>query len=79
MSLEMKNKRYLVTHHMTYETFMYLVKKLKTFIKSRIIMFIKHRQSFGLVLCWFVHEVNTNITTNRINVKILIMHKYVDF
>jgi hypothetical protein len=41
MNLEMKNKKYLVTHHMTYETFMYFVKKLKPFIKSKIIMFIK--------------------------------------
>jgi hypothetical protein len=40
-NLEMKDRKYLFARCMTYGTFMYLVKKLKHFVKSKVIMFVK--------------------------------------
>jgi hypothetical protein len=40
-NLEMKDRKYLSTHHTNYGTFMYLVRKLEPFIKSKVIMFVR--------------------------------------
>jgi hypothetical protein len=36
-----KKNEFLVTYYMTYGILMYLVKKLKPFVKSKAIMFVK--------------------------------------
>ncbi len=67
----MKDIKYLSAHFMTYGMFMYLVGKLKPFVKSKVIMFFKAPLKFiktiGLVLYWFAHGVSANIITNRLN------------
>jgi hypothetical protein len=67
---------------MTYETFMYLVRKLKSFVKSKVTMFVKTplklRKIIGLVLYQFVHGVSSNNIANRFNVGVFTMLKYVD-
>jgi hypothetical protein len=53
-NLEMKDKIYLFTCCMTYGTFMYLVKELETFVKSKVTMIVnaplKLGKTIGLVL-----------------------------
>ncbi len=67
----MKDRKYLFEHCMTYGTFMYLVRKLEPFVKSKVIMFVraplKSIKVIGLVLYRFAHGVSANIITNRFN------------
>jgi hypothetical protein len=67
---------------MTYETFMYLVRELEPFVKSRATMFVKApfelRKAIGLVLYQLAYGVSANIITDRFNVGASIVHKYVD-
>jgi len=67
---------------MTYGAFMYLVSKLKPFVKSRVTMLVraplKLRKDIGLVLYRFAHGVTVNVITNRFNVEASTMCKYVD-
>jgi hypothetical protein len=67
---------------MTDGSFMYMVKKLGPFVKSRAIMFVKapleHRKVIGLLLYRFAHGVSANIIANRFNVEVSTMLKYVD-
>jgi hypothetical protein len=80
--LEMSDKKYVSTYHMTYETFMYLVRKLEPFVKSRAIMFVKEpfefRKVIGLVLYQLAYGVSANIIANRFNVGAFTWCKYVD-
>jgi hypothetical protein len=57
---------------MTYETFMYLVRELEPFVKSRATMFVKApfelRKAIGLVLYQLAYVVSANIIADRFNV-----------
>jgi hypothetical protein len=59
-----------------------MVSELEPFVKSRATMFVgvplEPRKAIGLVLYWFAHGVSANIITNRFNVGVSIVCKYVD-
>jgi hypothetical protein len=71
-NLEMKDKKYLSAYHITYRAFMYLVRELEPFVKSRATMFVKApfelRKVIGLMLYWFANGVSANIIVDRFNV-----------
>ncbi len=81
-NLEMKDRICLFTYSMTYGTFMYLVRKLESFVKSKATMFVKTplklRKTIGLLLYQFAHGVSSNNIANRFNVGVFTMLKYVD-
>jgi hypothetical protein len=67
---------------MTSETFMYLVRELEPFVKSRATMFVRApfelRKAIGLVLYQLAYGVSANIIIDRFNVGASTTHKYVD-
>ncbi len=65
----MREIKSLFSYRMTYGTFMYLVRKLESFVKSKATMFLKTslklRKIIGLVLYQFLHGVSSNNIANR--------------
>ncbi len=51
-------------------------------VKSKIIVFVKTplklRKTIGLVLYQLAYGVNANFTFDRFNVRVFVMHKYID-
>ncbi len=81
-NLEMRDQKYLFAYRMIHIMFIYLIRELEPFVKSRATMFVRAplelRKVIGLVLHWFAHGVNANIIVDRFNVGASTMHKYVD-